>query len=213
MQQAINSFAPTSRQHWRAWLQEHHQTAQAVWLIYPKKKAPTVGVNYAEAVEEALCFGWIDSRAQPIDDYHYRQFFSPRKPTSGWSKVNKARIERLTKAGLMTPTGLVCVERAQQNGSWLLLDDIEALVIPADLEDAFGQKPNAKAFFCGLSRSDQRTLLLWLVLAKRTQTRQNRLAELVEDANRQQKPKILQRVRGQRSDNLLNDGINQEPAL
>ncbi|MFD2935101.1 YdeI/OmpD-associated family protein [Spirosoma flavum] len=191
MKQEIDSFWPATRQHWREWLQEHHDKKQAVWLIYSKKKSATPGITYNEAVEEALCFGWIDSRAKPIDEETYMQFFSRRKPAGGWSKVNKERIQRLIQAGLMTSAGLACIDRAKQNGSWLMLDEIEALIIPADLEQAWQERPKAKSYFSSLSRSDKRTILQWLVLAKRAVTRQNRIDELIELADQQQKPKLL----------------------
>lgn len=188
----IDTFFPPSRQHWREWLQEHYDKKQAVWLIYPKKKAGVSGISYPEAVEEALCFGWIDSRSQPIDEETYRQFFSPRKRASGWSKINKERVERLSAAGLMTSAGMASVALAKQTGSWQLLDEVEALIVPADLMEALQKIPDAHRYFNGLCRSDKRTILQWLVLAKRAETRQNRLHEVVESANRHQKPAPLQ---------------------
>lgn len=194
MKQETDTFWPATRQHWREWLLEYHDKKQAVWLIYPKKKCATPGITYSEAVEEALCFGWIDSRAKPIDEVTYKQFFSHRKPASGWSNVNKERIQRLVQAGLMTDAGLMCIDRAKQNGSWQMLDEIEALIIPADLEQAWQKRPAAKNYFSSLSRSDKRAILLWLLLAKRAVTRQNRIEALVELTDHQQKPKLLQRA-------------------
>lgn len=202
MEPQLDSFWPTTRQHWRTWLEEHHDKTQAVWLIYPKKKSAMPGITYPEAVEEALCFGWIDSRAQPIDEVTYRQFFSPRKPASGWSRVNKERIQRLMQAGLMRDAGLRCIDRAKQNGSWQLLDEIEAGVIPADLEEAWQNRPHAKAYFWGLSRSDQRTILQWLVLAKRAVTRQKRIDELIQLAEQGQKPALLRWTKKHPMDSL-----------
>lgn len=180
MKPELDSFWPSTRQHWRAWLEEHHATKPAIWVIYARKKSALPGITYVEAVEEALCFGWIDSRAQPINENTYRQFFSPRKPTSGWSKVNKERIQGLIQTGLMRDPGLRCINQAKQNGSWAMLDDIEALIIPADLEKAWQERPTAKAYFSTLCRSDKRALLLGLVLAKRAVTRQKRIDELIQ---------------------------------
>lgn len=192
MKTKIDSFWPTSRQHWRDWLAEHHDKRQSVWLIYAKKKSGLLGISYQEAVEEALCFGWIDSRAKPIDDTTYRQFFSPRKSASGWSKVNKERIERLIDAGLMMSAGIASIERAKQNGSWRMLDDIEAGIVPVDLAEALQKRPDAHRYFYDLCRSDKRAILQWLVQAKRTETRQNRLTEVVYMAAQRQKPTSLQ---------------------
>ncbi|WP_245849465.1 YdeI/OmpD-associated family protein [Hymenobacter crusticola] len=157
--------------------------------MYYKKKAATPSLTWSEAVDEALCFGWIDSQAKPMDEEKYRQFFSRRKPKSGWSKVNKEKIQRLLAEGQMTQAGLACIELAKQNGSWTLLDEVEALTLPADLEQALQQRPNANRYFEKLSRTDKRNLLQWLVLAKWPTTRQNRITEIVELADQQLKPK------------------------
>ncbi|MDO7885267.1 YdeI/OmpD-associated family protein [Hymenobacter cheonanensis] len=182
------TFCPASPQHWREWLQAHHAERQFIWLIYHKKNSATPSLTWSQAVDEALCFGWIDSRAQPLDAERYRQFFSRRKPGSGWSKVNKAKIERLIATGLMTPAGLASIEAAKQTGAWTLLDDIEELRIPADLAQQLQARPLAASYFESLSRTDKRNILQWLVLAKRPATRQKRLAEIVELAAQQLKP-------------------------
>ena len=189
MEQDLDLFYPKTRQEWRDWLIENHDKKQSVWLQYYKKKSAFPTVEYGDAVEEALCFGWIDSKSKPIDDEKFMQFFSKRKPNSVWSKVNKEKIERLIQQGLMTQAGYDVIEKAKQNGSWTILDEAEALIIPPDLEEAFAQKPNAKDYFLNLSRSDKRNILQWLVLAKRTETRQNRINEIVSLAADSQKPK------------------------
>jgi uncharacterized protein YdeI (YjbR/CyaY-like superfamily) len=187
----IETFCPANRYQWREWLHEHHDSKQSVWVIYHKKNSATSGITYSDAVEEALCFGWIDSTVKPVDEERYRQFFSRRKPTSTWSKVNKERVRRLVDSGQMMEAGLAGIDLAKQNGSWEILDDVEALVIPADLEKAFAERPTARGYFASLCRSDKRNMLQWLVLAKRPETRQNRIAELVDRANLQLKPKAL----------------------
>ncbi|GAB3635974.1 YdeI/OmpD-associated family protein [Hymenobacter arcticus] len=173
------TICPHSPQHWREWLQAHHQQHQRVWLVYHKKASATPTLTWSEAVDEALCFGWIDSQAKPLDAEKYQQFFSRRKPTSGWSKVNKAKVQRLISEGRMMPAGLASVERAHQNGTWTLLDEVEALHLPADLARAFAQHPAAGNHFGQLSRTARRNLLLGLVLAKRPATRQQRLAAIL----------------------------------
>lgn len=178
MENGIDTFYPKSRSEWREWLQNNHIKSQSIWLIYYKKKTNIPTVAYSEAVDEALCFGWIDSKAKPIDDEKFMQFFSKRKEKSVWSKVNKEKIERLTKEGLITEAGFEIIEKAKQNGYWTILDEVEALIIPPDLAAEFEKRPSAKNYFLNLSRTDKRNILQWLVLAKRPETRQKRIAEI-----------------------------------
>jgi uncharacterized protein YdeI (YjbR/CyaY-like superfamily) len=189
MENGIESICPSSRQAWREWLQANHAKKQAVWLIYYKKKSNLPTVIYSDAVDEALCFGWIDSKAKPIDEEKYMQFFTKRKPKSIWSKINKEKIERLTKEGLMTQAGFEIIEIAKQNGSWTILDESEALIIPKDLEKGLQKNAAAMDYFSSLSRSDKRNILQWLVLAKRQETREKRIAEIIELAEQMLKPK------------------------
>ncbi len=189
MDQALETFSPKSLQEWRDWLQENHDKKQSIWLIYLKKESKQPSIVYSDAVDEALCFGWIDSKAMPMDSNRYKQFFCRRKPKSVWSKINKAKIARLTEEGLMTQAGFDCIEIAKQNGSWTILDEAEALKIPDDLESAFQGSPVAREYFLSLSRSDKRNILQWLVLAKRPETRQNRIGEIVSLAAQRLKPK------------------------
>ncbi len=185
----INSFYPKSRQEWRDWLQNNHSKEDSIWLIYFKKKSNTPSILYSDAVDEALCFGWIDSKAKPLAEDKYMQFFSKRKKNSIWSKVNKEKVERLIGEGLMEKAGYTCIENAKQNGSWTILDEAEALVIPNDLNLEFSNRPASKIYFSSLSRSDKRNILQWLVLAKRSETRQKRIREIAELAEQNQKPK------------------------
>ncbi|WP_159475071.1 YdeI family protein [Dyadobacter sp. 3J3] len=192
----IDTFYPQSRQEWRKWLLDNHDKKQSIWLIYYKKKSNIPTIIYSEAVDEALCFGWIDSKSKPLDDERFMQFFCKRKANSVWSKINKEKIERLTKEGLMTKAGFETVEKAKQNGSWTVLDEAEALIISKDLEKEFEKRPNAKTYFLGLSRSDKRNILQWLTLAKRKETREKRIIEIVELAQQNLKPK---QFRGQKN--------------
>lgn len=191
VQKEIETFCPTNRQEWRAWLQEHHAEKQSVWLIYHKKRSATPTISWSEAVDEALCFGWIDSQSKPVDEEKYMQFFSRRKPKSVWSKINKEKVQQLIDTGLMTQAGFDTIETAKQNGSWTILDEAEALIVPLDLKVTFQKKPNARSYFLSLSRSDKRAILQWLVVAKRPETRQNRITEIVESADKNLKPKII----------------------
>ena len=170
-------FYAQDRTEWRSWLAEHHATAKGVWLIYYKKESGKPRVSYEEAVEEALCFGWIDSVPKKIDEERYMQLFSPRKPSSGWSRPNKIRIERLTADGLMMPAGLKTIEIAKANGKWNSLDAVEDLVVPDDLQAALQQHPPALENFTAFSRSTKRGILEWIHNAKRPETRIKRIVE------------------------------------
>jgi uncharacterized protein YdeI (YjbR/CyaY-like superfamily) len=181
-------FYASSRAAWRAWLQENHEEKQAVWLIYYKKKANQPSLSWSDAVDEALCFGWIDSTAKPIDEDTYKQFFTKRKPKSVWSKVNKEKIKRLTAEGLMTAAGLACIETAKQNGSWTILDEVEELIIPNDLEKAFEHHAGSKEFFLSLSKSAKKAMLHRIVIAKQQDTRQRRINEILEQVTLGLKP-------------------------
>jgi uncharacterized protein YdeI (YjbR/CyaY-like superfamily) len=189
MENELETFCPKNRQEWREWLQDNHNVKRCIWLIYYKKKSAIPTLTYSDAVDEALCFGWIDSKVKPIDEHTFMQFFCRRKEKSVWSKVNKEKVERLTNEGLMTPSGFEIIEKAKQNGYWNMLDDAEALVIPDDLNKQLEIFPNAKAFFSGLSRSNKRNILQWLVLAKKQETREKRIAEIVELAENGKIPK------------------------
>lgn len=193
MEVSVETLYVKNRQEWREWLQNHHDKKQSIWLIFYKKKTNLPTLSYSEAVDEALCFGWIDSKAKPIDNEKFMQFFSRRKEKSVWSKVNKEKIEQLIKAGLMTKAGYTIIDKAKQNGYWTMLDDAEALIIPEDLNAQFEVKPNAKTYFLSLSRSDKRNILQWLVLAKKQETRQRRITEIVNLAENKQKPKQFSR--------------------
>jgi uncharacterized protein YdeI (YjbR/CyaY-like superfamily) len=185
----IELFSPSSRAHWRQWLQENHTTKRAVWLVYYKKNSGRPTISWSEAVDEALCFGWIDSKAHPMDEEKFKHFFCPRKAGGTWSKINKEKIERLIAEGLMTEAGMAVIERAKRDGSWTILDEVEELIIPKDLEKAFKAHAGSKTFFTGLSRSVRKALLQWIVLAKRPETRQKRINEIAEHAAQKKKPK------------------------
>ena len=177
--QELPQFYAADRAEWRQWLQENHATAQGVWLIYLKKASGKTRVEYAEAVEEALCFGWIDSVVKPIDEFSYKQLITPRKPKSNWSKLNKERVERLIEMGLMTEAGFKTIEIAKQKGTWNALDEVELLLIPSDLQAEFDNNPLAFQNWEAFSRSARRGILEWLLNAKRPETRAKRVEEIV----------------------------------
>jgi uncharacterized protein YdeI (YjbR/CyaY-like superfamily) len=184
----IETFCPTSRQQWRQWLEENYRSKQAVWLVHYKKKSGVPTISWSEAVDEALCFGWIDSVRKTLDSETFVQFFSKRKPNGTWSKVNKEKIRQLMEAGLMTQAGLESIETAKQNGSWTILDEVEELILPHDLEIEFNTQPGSKDFFLSLSKSVRKAMLQRLVLAKQPETRQKRIREIAKLAALKQKP-------------------------
>ncbi len=175
----IETFCPSNRQEWRQWLLENHQSKQSVWLIYYKKKTNIPSITWSEVVDEALCFGWIDSTAKPIDEEKYMQFITRRKPRSVWSKINKDKVKRLIEEDLMMPAGYASIDIAQKNGYWSILDEVEALIIPLDLERAFEAQPGSKEAFLSLSKSAKKALLYGLALAKQAATREKRVGEVV----------------------------------
>ncbi len=181
-------YLPT-RAAWRRWLAKHHDRSPGVWLVFDKKSSRADRLAYADSVEEALCFGWIDSTMRPIDGDRYKQLFTPRKPKSVWSRTNKERVERLTATGLMTPAGLARIEDAKRTGAWTALDAVEAMIIPPDLEAALAANPTASKHFHAFSPSARKGYLYWLNGAKRPETRAARLAEVIRLAT------INQRVR------------------
>ncbi|MGL4597401.1 MAG: YdeI/OmpD-associated family protein [Bacteroidia bacterium] len=173
------TFYAKDQKAWRNWLMKNHAKEQNVWLIIYLKASATPSVYYTESVDEAICFGWIDSVSYKRDEESRYQFYSRRKLKSGWSKVNKEKIIRLTELGLMTEAGLAVIEQAKKDGSWEKLDLVEQLIIPDDLQKLFAKNKKAKTHFDAFSRSAKRTILEWINNAKREETRQKRIEETV----------------------------------
>lgn len=174
-----NSFLAETRDAWRAWLEANHARTEGVWLVTYKKASGRPYLGYDPAVEEALCFGWVDSKPGKLDDERTMLYFAPRKPGSGWSRPNKDRVARLTAAGLMAPAGLAKVEAAKADGSWAALDAVEALEVPPDLAAALDANEAAKTHYEAFPRSAKRGILEWLSNAKRPETRAKRIEETV----------------------------------
>ena len=179
---------PFDRARWRAWLIANHATSDGVHLVSWRKGTGRTSVPYEEAVEEALCVGWIDSVGGRLDDERGLQWFSPRRSRSGWARSNKERVERLIAAGQMLPAGLAAIEEAKRNGTWTLLDDVENLVVPDDLAAALAAQPQAREQWDAFSRSPRRAILEWITQAKRPETRARRIAEAAEHAARGERP-------------------------
>jgi uncharacterized protein YdeI (YjbR/CyaY-like superfamily) len=186
---------PTSRKAWRAWLQKHHASASGVWLIFAKKHTGLPGPSYVDAVEEALCFGWIDGLMNPIDGDFYKQMFTPRKRKSTWAATNKARVERLIAAGQMTPAGLAVIAAAKANGSWTSIDDVEAMKAPPEFVAALKANPLAKKHYDGFPAFLRKQFLYRINSAKRPETRAARIAMLIDAAAAGRNPFRPDRVR------------------
>lgn len=185
----IEEYCPTNKQEWRKWLEINHQKKEAVWLIFYKKKSANYNLSWSESVDEALCFGWIDSVKKPIDHERYIQYFSKRKANSTWSRINKDKVAYLTSQNLMHEAGNKTIEIARENGSWALLDEVEALIIPVDLKKEFNKRAGSFEYFESLSKSEKKGLLAWVALAKRPETKQKRILEIAENAGEKRKPK------------------------
>ena len=170
----------TSRAQLRRWLEQHHEQEESIWLVTYKKHCTSRYLSYNDIVEEALCFGWIDSRTRKLDDDRTMLRLSPRKPKSLWSRVNKRRVQHAIREKQMTDAGLAKIERAKKDGSWTILDDVEDLVIPPDLADALSKSSQAKRHFDAFPPSAVKGILWWIKSAKRDATRQKRIAETVK---------------------------------
>lgn len=168
-----------NRAEWRAWLAANHDKELSVWLVLYLKGSARSSVEISEAMEEALCFGWIDSKAKKRDKESFYLTFSPRKPQSNWSNVNKERAERMISLGLMTESGQTMIDLAKQTGTWDALTDIQNGVLPTDLFDLLSQNSVALAHFEKFAPSSKRGILEWIQHAKKPETRQRRVEETV----------------------------------
>lgn len=176
----LKTFHAKTRKEWRNWLEKNHLSENSVWLIIYKKENETPSIYYPEAVDEALCFGWIDSKANKRDENSYYQFFSKRNPKSNWSKINKEKVANLMELGLIHSSGLKMIEIAKQNGNWNALDDVENITIPDDLNALFLKNKTALDNWDKFPRSSKRGILEWIMNAKKIETRQKRIEETVQ---------------------------------
>ena len=176
----LKRVQPKSRAAWRAWLEKHHASSQGIWLVFAKKHTGLPTLSYEDAVQEALCFGWIDSLLKSIDDRFHMQTFTPRKPKSRWSATNKARLTKLMKSGAMAPAGLAAVEQAKKSGSWAGYASVDAMTIPPELKRALDANPDAKKNWPTYTASAQRSFLHMVTDAKRPETREKRVRRVIE---------------------------------
>jgi uncharacterized protein YdeI (YjbR/CyaY-like superfamily) len=176
----LERIHPGTRRAWRQWLTKHHASSPGVWLVLDKAASGRQQLGYDAVVEEALCFGWIDGKAHTIDEATFRVLYKPRNPKSGWSAINKQRVERLIAEGLMAPAGLAKIEEAKKNGAWSSLDAVEALTMPDELKKALRANKSAAANYDAFAPSSKKVILTWIASAKRPETRAKRVAETVK---------------------------------
>jgi uncharacterized protein YdeI (YjbR/CyaY-like superfamily) len=166
-----------TRAEWRQWLQQHHTRPAGVWLVTFRQGSGEPAPGYDASVEEALCFGWVDSRPRKLDARRTMLWFAPRQAGSGWARPNKQRVERLIAEGLMAPAGMAKIEAAKADGSWTRLDAVEDGIVPEDLAAALAAWPDARRQWEAFPRSARRGILEWIVQARTAATRDKRVQE------------------------------------
>jgi uncharacterized protein YdeI (YjbR/CyaY-like superfamily) len=177
------------RMEWRKWLEKNHNSENEIWVIIQKNKSERKGVKYQEAVEEAICFGWIDSKMQSIDVFRFRQRFSPRKKNSIWSKKNKETAEKMIIMGKMTSAGFETIKNAKQKGKWDTAYTAKKVpTIPDDLEKALKENKLAWKNFDNFSNSTKLQYIYWINSAKKDETRQKRIINVTKKASLNIKP-------------------------
>lgn len=184
----LETIYAQDRAEWRKWLEANYRVSPGIWLIYYKVKSDKPSVKYSEAVKEALCFGWIDSKVKSLDQERYMQIFTPRKSKSVWSKLNKQYIQELIEQGLMTEAGLEKIQFAKLDGSWTTLDAIEALIIPQDLQQALFSNETANLYFEAFSSTSKKNILFWIESAKRPETRLKRIEKTINAVAQNKNP-------------------------
>jgi len=185
------------RDEWRGWLEENHSSKKELWLIFYKKHTGVGGLPYDEAVEEALCFGWIDGIMKRIDDRKHTVRFSPRKKRSVWSMSNRERVKRMIAAGRMTDSGMALVQAGKESGQWdLALKREDPAGPPEDLAAALSETPAAQEFYGSLTKSQKKQYIWWVLDAKRPETRARRIGKVVERCAKELKPGMAQPVGG-----------------
>lgn len=173
------TFYAKSVRDWRKWLEKNGEKEKGVWLLIYKKDSGKPSINYRQAVDEALCFGWIDSKPNKKDEESYYQFFSRRNPRSRWSAINKAKVDELIAEGRMHETGMKMIELAKRTGTWTALDEVEAMVMPPDLEQSLKKNKKALENFNAFPKSARKGILDWISTARRDETRKKRINETV----------------------------------
>ena len=184
LHKGVKAVQAKNREEWRKWLDKNGTVEKSIWLVIYRKETTTASVYYDEAVEEALCYGWIDSVANKRDADSFYLYFAQRKPSSKWSKLNRDRVAKLEKEGLIMPPGKATIDLAKNNGTWEALIEVEALTIPPDMQELFDKNEKAYANFMAFPPSTIRGILEWILNAKRPETRLKRITETVEKAEK-----------------------------
>jgi uncharacterized protein YdeI (YjbR/CyaY-like superfamily) len=179
LKDGIETFYAKNRAAWRAWLLKHHETAKAIWLIIYKKDSATPSVYYPEAVDEALCFGWIDSKPNKRNAESYYQYFTKRNPKSNWSNVNKVKVAALIKAGLIHKSGMATIELAKKTGTWTALDKVTNLVLPEAMKQLLNKNKKAFTYWETFPTSTKKGILEWIYSAKQESTQLKRIEETI----------------------------------
>ena len=172
---------------WRAWLEANHATIRGAWLVTWRTRSGRQGLDYEAAIEEALCFGWVDGTAGTVDEDRGKLYFSQRRPRSVWAATNKARVGRLLASGRIQPAGLAVIERAKADGSWTVLDGPERLEVPADLAAALAANPPAAELFAEFPPFARKLMLSWVATAVRPETRASRIEQIAVKAARNER--------------------------
>jgi len=194
MKELENALYFTGPEDWREWLTANHDKSTEAWLIYYKKGSGKSSITYGTALDEAICFGWIDGKIKSLDEEKYMQRYSPRRPKSPWSKINKDKAESLIEAGRMTESGLVKIEEARKNGLWdAAYSNTNRVMeeIPADLETALSQDEAARTNFHNFANSYRNNYIGWLNSAKTAPTREKRISEIVKRSSLNEKPGMV----------------------
>ncbi|MEM8602672.1 MAG: YdeI/OmpD-associated family protein [Cyanobacteria bacterium P01_H01_bin.121] len=170
----------------RAWFEANHDKGETIWLVTYKKAVPEKYVSIQEVLDEVLCFGWLDGRRMKLDAERTMQLLSPRR-TGHWAKTYKDHVASLEQAGRMHPAGRKAVETAKQNGLWNFMDDVDALIVPADLAEALAARPLARDYYEAFPDSAKRDILRWIKLAKKAETRTQRIEQTAKLAAQNQR--------------------------
>jgi uncharacterized protein YdeI (YjbR/CyaY-like superfamily) len=187
MNRNFKNVEPKNRSAWREWLSKNHTQKENIWLVIYKKGHDGSTLTVSEAVEEALCFGWIDSTANKLDEKRFKIMYSPRKPKSVWSKINKGRVAKLIKGGFMQPAGMAMIKLAKKTGTWNTLNDVDALKYPEDFNQALVKSRKSKSNFDAFPPSAKKLILFWIQSAKTSETRTKRIKETVSRAARNER--------------------------
>jgi len=184
LKDGIQTFYPQNQEEWRTWLEANHQKEKSVWLILYRKESRKPTISYQQALEEALCFGWIDSKPNKRDEESFYQFFAKRNPRSNWSKVNKEKVALLIQQGRMSQAGYDMIHLAKEKGTWDALNEVENLMIPSDMALQFELNPMARQNFENFPPSARRGILEWIFNAKGAETRAKRIQQTIELAEK-----------------------------